>query len=94
VIEEPNKTTIRSRKSAGILLRNSLSAKDDSKALLATMSKNFIAKLFVARDSFQEFLLVKEALNDLNIEYALEPMSDEDVELFHIDKVQDRTFVQ
>lgn len=94
VIEEPTKTTIRPRKSAGILLRNSLSAKDDAKALLATMSKNFIVKLFVAKDSFPEFLSVKEALNDLNLEYALEPMPQEDVELFLSDKVQDRTFVQ
>ena len=58
------------------------------------VSKSFVVRLFVAKDSFTEFLPVKEALTELGLEYALEIMPGEDVELVLTDRTQDRTFVQ
>ena len=48
----------------------------------------------MACSGFAEFLPVKEALTELGLEYALETMPGEDVELVLTDKTQDRTYVQ
>jgi hypothetical protein len=87
-------TTIRPLKTAGLPIRGNVSAQQDAKSKLAVVGKQFVVRLFVAKDSFAEFLPVKEAMTELGLEYALEIMPAEDVELFLSDKVQDRTFVQ
>ncbi len=94
VVEVLGVTTIRPLKNAGVLIRGSASAQLDAKAKLAGVSKQFIVRLFVAKDSFAEFLPVKEALTELGLEYALEIMPGEDVALILTDRVTDRTFVQ
>lgn len=87
-------TAIRPLKNAGIPLKNSPTAQRDANAKLSAVSKDFVVRLFVAKDSFAEFLPVKEALTELGLEYSLEIMPGEDVELMLTDKSQDRTFVQ
>ncbi len=94
VVEVAGVTTIRPLKTAGLPIQGIVSAHQGIKAKLAVVGKQFVVRLFVAKDSFAEFLPVKEALTELGIEYALEIMHGEDVELFLSDKVQDRTFVQ
>ena len=94
VLEVAGVTTIRPLKTAGLPIRGMTSAQKDVKAKLAVVGKQFVVRLFVAKDSFGEFLPVKEAMTELGLEYALEIMPGEDVELFLSDKVQDRTFVQ
>jgi len=94
VIDTAGQTTIKPQPAAGVLIRGSVSAKNDAKLKLQGVSKKFVIRLFVAKDSFAEFLPVKEAISDLGLEYAIEIMPGEDVELFLSDKVQNRTFVQ
>ncbi len=94
IVEIAGKTTIKPQPAAGLLLRGSVSAKNDARVKLNLVSKKYVVRLFVARDSFSEFLPVKEALTELGLEYALEIMAGDDVELFLSDKVQSRTFVQ
>jgi len=94
VLEVRGVTTIRPLKTAGLPIRGIVSAQQDAKSKLAVVGKQFVVRLFVAKDSFAEFLPVKEAMTGLGLEYALEIMPGDDVELFLSDKVQDRTFVQ
>jgi len=94
VLEVGGVTTIRPLKTAGLPIRGIVSAQQDAKSKLAAVGKLFVVRLFVAKDSFAEFLPVKEAMTELGLEYALEIMPGDDVELFLSDKVQDRTFVQ
>ena len=94
VTEVAGVTTIRPLQNAGSPLQNSPTAKRDAKVKLSKVSKNFVVRLFVAKDSFAEFLPVKEALTELGLEYALEIMPGQDVELVLTDKTQDRTYVQ
>lgn len=94
VIDTAGQTTVKPQPAAGVLIRGSVSAKNDAKLKLQGVSKKFVIRLFVAKDSFAEFLPVKEAISDLGLEYAIEIMPGEDVELFLSDKVQNRTFVQ
>lgn len=94
VTEVAGITAIRPLKNAGTPLRKNPTAQRDAKAKLSAVSKNFVVRLFVAKDSFAEFLPVKEALTELGLEYSLEIMPGEDVELVLTDKTQDRTFVQ
>jgi len=94
VLEVGGVTTIRPLKTAGLPIRGIVSAQQDAKSKLAAVGKLFVVRLFVAKDSFAEFLPVKEAMTGLGLEYALEIMPGDDVELFLSDKVQDRTFVQ
>ncbi|GEM_PF-487733 len=94
VLDLAGVTTIRPLKTAGLPIRGNASAQKDAKSKLAVVGKQFVVRLFVAKDSFGEFLPVKEAMTELGLEYALEIMPGEDVELFLSDKVQDRTFVQ
>ena len=94
VTEAAGITAIRPLKNAGTPIRNSPTAQRDAKGKLSMVNKNFVVRLFVAKDSFAEFLPVKEALTELGLEYSLEIMPGEDVELLLTDKTQDRTFVQ
>ena len=94
VVEVAGLTTIRPLRTAGLPLRGMMSAQQDIKAKLAVVGKQYVVRLFVAKDSFAEFLPVKEAMTELGLEYALEIMPGEDVELVLSDKTQDRTFVQ
>ena len=94
VVEVVGVTTIRPLKNSGVLIRGSVSAQLDAKAKLAGVSEQFFVRLFVAKDSFAEFLPVKEALTELGLEYGLEIMPGADVQLILTDKVTDRTFVQ
>jgi hypothetical protein len=94
VTEASGQTSIKPLPTAGVIIRGSVSAQSDAKLKLQGVSKKFVIRLFVAKDSFAEFLPVKEAISELGLEYSLEIMPGEDVELFLSDKVQNRTFVQ
>lgn len=94
VTEASGQTAIKPLPTAGVLIRGSASAQSDAKLKLQGVSKKFVIRLFVSKDSFAEFLPVKEAITELGLEYSLEIMPGEDVELFLSDKVQNRTFVQ
>jgi len=94
ILESAGVTTIRPLKTAGLAIRGTMSPKKDLKARLAVVGKKFVVRLFVAKDSFGEFLPVKEVMTELGLEYALEIMPGEDVDLVLTDKAQERTFVQ
>ncbi len=94
VLEVGGVTTIRPLKTAGLPIRGIESVQNDVKSKLAVVGKQFVVRLFVAKDSFAEFLPVKEAMIELGLEYALEIMPGDDVELVLSDNVQERTFVQ
>lgn len=94
VVEEGGRSIIRPRKDAGLPMRDAASAAADAKVKLQPVSKAFVVRLFVARDSFAEFLPIKEALVNLDLEYSLEILPGDDVELFLTDKPQDKSYAQ
>ena len=94
VLESGGGTVIRPIANKGILLRDSATAEQDAKDALKPVSKNFVVRLFVARDSFGDFLPVKEALHSLDQEYIIEPMIGNDVELQLIEKTQEKKWAQ
>ena len=85
---------IRPRKDAGLPMRDVASAAADAKVKLQPVSKAFVVRLFVARDSFAEFLPIKEALMNLDLEYSLEILPGDDVELFLTDRPQEKSYAQ
>ncbi len=94
VTEVAGTTTIRPIANGGILLRDAADAEQLARSELQVVNQRFIIRLFVARDSFAEYLPVKEAMVDLGLEYSIEVMEGDDVELTLTDRVQERTFVQ
>ena len=94
VLQSGGGTVIRPIADKGILLRDSATAEQDAKDALKPVSKTFVVRLFVARDSFGDFLPVKEALHSLDLEYIIEPMPGDDVELHLSEKTQDKSYAQ
>lgn len=94
VQEDSGTTTIKPIPGGGILLRGVANAQQLARAEMQDVSQRFIIRLFVAKDSFAEYLPVKEAMVELGLEYAISVMDGDDVELTLTDRVQDRTFVQ
>ena len=87
-------TVIRMNQSAGLQIHGNASASEQARIRFRGVPRAFVVQLFVARDSFTDFLPVREALTGLNLEYSLQVMPGEDVELFLSDQVRTRTYVQ
>lgn len=92
-LDVDQKIVIRLRPTAGIpiLLKGS---NDAAKQKFRGMStKDFFIQLFVARDSFEQFLPLKDAIVAAGYEYEVRIMDGDDVELILGDDAQD-SFVQ
>ncbi|MEY3459632.1 MAG: hypothetical protein RL215_2789 [Planctomycetota bacterium] len=94
ITETGGQTVIRMNQSAGLQIHGNASASEQARIRFRGVPRAFVVQLFVARDSFTDFLPVREALTGLNLEYSLQVMPGEDVELFLSDQVRTRTYVQ
>ena len=94
VAESARGTSIKPLPAAGLLIRGNPNAEAEAKSKLQAVSSRFIVKLFIARDSFGEFLPVKRALRSLKLEYAIDIMDGDSVELGLTDDTQQKSFVQ
>jgi hypothetical protein len=80
--------------SAGLQIHGTANASERARLRFGSIPRAFVVQLFVARDSFADFLSIREALTGLNLEYSLQVMPGEDVELFLSEQVRNRTYVQ
>jgi hypothetical protein len=94
IVERGGRTEVTMKPAAGVAIRDNASAAQQARDRFRRVGSEFVVRLFVARDSFTEFHVLREALRELHIEYALQIATGDDVQLFLSEKVQGRISVQ
>lgn len=94
ITENGGVTTVSMKPAAGTLIHNTANAEEQARLKFAHVPDSCVVQLFVARDSFADFLPVRQALRSLQVEYSLQIMPGDDVELTLSENVRQKTFVQ
>jgi hypothetical protein len=94
ITEVAGTTTVSLLPMAGTLIHNNANAEGQARLKFAGVPDTCVVQLFVARDSFADFLPIREALRSLQLEYSLQIMPGDDVELTLSERVREKTFVQ
>jgi hypothetical protein len=94
ITEAAGVTTVKMNPVAGTLIHNNANTEEQARLKFSGVPDSCVVQLFVARDSFADFLPIRQALRSLGLEYSLQIMPGDDVELTLSESVRQKTFVQ